>query len=157
MWGPNEVIYLVKVQKIIMSVQFKIKITKAILQSSKECGTNSQIEMIGKNCAIAVSLMDIFPEVFVSGDYIYPFGFNENNHFEDLKIQLPKVASDFIRVFDSLCAIPNVRLILPEFEFELSIPDEIISRIDIDEIRRLTSAPRLQLSSQRTAQLRCPC
>ena len=126
-----------------MSVQFEIKITKEILQLSKECGTHGQTDTIGKNCAIAVSLKDIFPLVFVTGDYIYPFGIDKGN-LDKLKIEMPKVAKDFVRVFDSLSAIPKVRLCLPEFEFELSIPDEIISQINIDEIRTLALLPCLQ-------------
>ncbi len=128
-----------------MSVHFKIKITKEILQLSKECGAHGEIDTIGKNCAIAVSLKDIFPGVFVTGDYIYPFGIDENNSVDEFKIAMPKVAQDFVRVFDSLRAIPKVRLCLPEFEFELSIPDEIISQINIDEVRTLAFLPCLQV------------
>lgn len=127
-----------------MSVHFEIKITKEILQLSKECGTHGEIDTIEKNCAIAVSLKDIFPGVFVTGDYIYPFGIHENNSVDELKIEMPKIAKDFVRVFDALRAIPKVRLCLPEFEFELSIPDEIISQINIDEIKTLAFLPCLQ-------------
>lgn len=38
------------------------------------------------------------------------------------------------KVFDALYAIPNVSPLLPELEFEISIPDEIISRINIDKV-----------------------
>ncbi len=102
-----------------------------------ESGIDGDIDKIGRNCAIAVSLNDMFPEVFVTTDYIYPFGINGNNNAGELKIELPQVAKDFVKVFDSLRAIPRVRLCLPEFDFEISIPDEVISRINIDEVKAL--------------------
>ena len=120
-----------------MPVPFKIRVTKEILELSRNCGQN-EIEIIGKNCAIALALKDIFPEVFVSGYYIHPFGSDDENKMAHLEIPLPKVAQDFVRLFDSLSAIPGVRPMLPEFEFEISIPDEIIAEINIDEVRKGT-------------------
>ena len=117
-----------------MQVPFKIKVTKAILEQSKECGTCPHIRTIEENCAIAISLKHIFPAVMVTGDHLFPFGKDENNESGSLKIELPKVARDFIKVFDSLSALPNVRPLLPEIEFEILIPDGIVSRINIDEI-----------------------
>jgi len=123
-----------------MPVPFKIKVTKEIIALSKNCGSE-ELEIIGENCAIALALKDIFPEVNVTGAYIYPFGIDHDNKWGELKIALPKIAQDFIGVFDSLFEIPNQRLRLPEFEFEISIPDEIIAQINIDEIRLLNYAP----------------
>jgi len=119
-----------------MPVPFKIKVTKEILALSKDCGQN-EIEIIGKNCAIALAMKDIFPEVFVSGYYIHPFGSDDEDPMANLEIPLPKIAQDFVRLFDSLSAIPGVRPMLPEFEFEISIPDEIIAEINIEEVRNL--------------------
>jgi len=62
---------------------------------------------------------------------------NKIDPTDDLKIELPKIAQDFIKVFDSLSAIHKVRLRLPEFEFEISIPDEVIAQIDIDDAKKL--------------------
>jgi hypothetical protein len=123
-----------------MPVQFKISVTKVILEQSKHCGSNDNLDAIGKNCAIATALKDIFPDVQVSGHHIYPFGINEYEDTGDKKIPLPQIAQHFIKVFDSLAAIPNVRTRLPEFEFEISIPDEVISMINIDEA--LTNAKK---------------
>ncbi len=75
--------------------------------------------------------------MFVTGGYIYPFGLDESAG--DLKIEMPKLAQDFIIVFDSLFDFPGLRPMLPEFEFEISIPDEIIEEIDIDEVRNVNS------------------
>jgi hypothetical protein len=113
-----------------MAVPFKINVTKEILNKSKFCGMNES-KSIGDNCAIAVSIQHLFPNAFVTGNHIYPFGVYEKA-LEDLKIRLPKIAQDFIKIFDSLSAIPKVRVLLPEFEFEIEISDEIISKINID-------------------------
>ncbi|HEX7457056.1 MAG TPA: hypothetical protein VF301_01340 [Ginsengibacter sp.] len=118
-----------------MPVWFKIKVTKEILELSKECGAHNDFDTIGKNCASAIALKDIFPEVVVTDYYIYPFGIDNKNKLDDLRIVMPKIAQDFVKVFDSLSAIHKLRLLLPEFEFEISIPDEIISQINIDEVR----------------------
>jgi hypothetical protein len=115
-------------------VTFKIKITKEILRLSKECGTHGSRETIGKNCAIAVSLKDLFPNVHVAEDEIYPFGIEHPDHPYKISIPMPKIARDFVQVFDSLSAMPKQRLLLPEFEFEIPIPEEIISQINIDSI-----------------------
>jgi hypothetical protein len=120
-----------------MPVSFKIKVTKEILELSKRCG-EEEIEIIGENCAIALAVKGIFPDVVVTGNYIHPFGIDDCDRWDELKIALPKIAQDFVRVFDSLSAIPNQRPGLPEFEFEISIPDEIISQINIDEVRTLS-------------------
>ena len=118
-----------------MPVQFKIKVTKEILELSKECGAHNDFDTIGKKCAIAIALKYIFPEVVVTDYYIYPFGIDNKNKLDDLRIVMPKIAQDFVKIFDSLSAIHKLRLLLPEFEFEISIPDEIISQINIDEVR----------------------
>ncbi len=120
-----------------MPVTFNIKITKEILERSKACGTRNDIDTIGNNCAIALALKDIFPEVFVTAHHIYPFGIDDNTLCNEIRISLPPIALDFIKVFDCLRSIPNVRLYLPEFEFEISIPEEILSHIDIDEINNI--------------------
>ncbi len=121
-------------KKLNMSVQFKIKVTNEILQLTKECGSNSDLETIGQHCPIAVSLINIFPQVFVSGDSIYPFGIDDNCEIESLKIEIPQIAQSFIRSFDSFVENTNARLSLPEFEFEICISDAIISHINISEV-----------------------
>ncbi len=107
-----------------MAVQFKIKVTKEILQLSRQCGTHSEIENFGENCAIALSLKDIFPDVFVTGGYVYPYGIDASDECDKLKIWLPDSANDFISRFDS--AAPNDRGEFSELEFEISIPDNYL-------------------------------
>jgi hypothetical protein len=123
-----------------MGVSFKISITKEIIASSKDCGINDdETESVGKNCAIAVAVKDIFPDVFVTDHHIYPQGIRRMGCATDVKITLPKIAQDFVRIFDSLKGISKLRLLLPEFEFEILIPDEIISQIDIDDLKAIAS------------------
>lgn len=121
-----------------MPVPFKIKVTRDILELSKECGIYKDAATIGKTCAIALTLKDIFPDVFVSGEDIYPFGRDDEYPANSPTIAMPKIARDFVKVFDSLSAVHNLRLRLPEFEFSIDIPDEIISDIDIEEVASLT-------------------
>jgi hypothetical protein len=116
-----------------MPVSFTIRITKEILAHAKYCG-QGDLQTIGDNCAIAVALQDLFPDVFVTGNHIHPFGFDEERKMETT-IALPVIAQDFIKVFDSLVAMPRVRLLLPEFEFVIEIPDKLLEQINIDEIQ----------------------
>ena len=119
-----------------MSLQFKIKITKEIIYQSKNCSVESDVNEMGKNCAIAFALHDIFPEVYVTNFYIFPFG-NDNNKGKNLKIELPVIAQQFIKLFDGFCLTPNLRLLLPEFEFTIDVPEKVVNAINIDEIKEL--------------------
>jgi hypothetical protein len=55
-------------------------------------------------------------------------------------IHLPAIAQNFIKVFDSLVAMPRVRLLTPEFDFDISIPDKLLERINIDDIQQAEPA-----------------
>ena len=117
-----------------MPIQLKIAITKDIIEHCKNCGTENKEYEIGQNCAIAFALIDIFPNVYVTNYYIFPFG------IEDLKIPLPIIAQQFIKLFDGFRLTPRLRLVLPEFEFTIDIPDEVIEQINIDEVKELIEA-----------------
>lgn len=110
-----------------MSVNFKIQVTKEIIAQCKEVGVLDDVDIIGNKCPIAVAIMHIFPEVHVSNLFIYPFGRDVER-----KIILPQIAQNFINLFDSLCTITKTRLLIPAFEFEIEIPDEVIDRISIE-------------------------
>ena len=102
-----------------MGVLFKISITREIIALSKDCGTNDdETETVGKNCAIAIAVKDIFPDVFVTDHHIYPQGIREADSRSDVKIMMPKIAQDFVRIFDSLRGISKLRLLLPEFLYD---------------------------------------
>ena len=118
-----------------MPTQLKIAITKEIIKHCKKCGAENEAD-VGKNCAVAFALIDIFPNVHVTGYYIFPFGINHEKE-QPYKIPLPIIAQQFIKLFDGFYLTPNLRLLLPAFEFTIDIPDEVIEQINIDEVREL--------------------
>ena len=124
-----------------MPLQLKIAITKQILEQCKNCGNEMEEHEIGNNCAVAFALMDIFPNVYVTNYFIFPFGM-ENERQQNLKIPLPVVAQQFIKLFDGFRLTPKLRLLLPEFEFNIDVHDEVIEQINIDEVRELINEGR---------------
>jgi len=122
-----------------MPVQFKIAITKEIIAHCKNCGTGNEVHRIENTCAIAFALADIFPKVHVSNVFIFPFGTNGNKE-NDIKIPLPLIAQQFIKLFDGFRITPRLRLLLPEFDFTIDVPDEVIEQINIDDVRELIEA-----------------
>jgi hypothetical protein len=119
-----------------MPTQLKIGITKQIIEQCKHCGNENGKQVIGENCAVAIALTDIFPNVYVTGDHILPFGIDYENQ-QDIKITLPVIARQFIKLFDGFCLTPKLRLLLPEFEFTIDIPDEVVEQINIDDVKKL--------------------
>ena len=119
-----------------MPVQFNIRITKDILEHCKNCGAENDTREIGRNCAVAFALKDIFPDVYVTNYYIFPLGI-DTKKTEDIKIAVPLVAQQFIKLFDGFYMMPNLRVLLPEFEFTINVPEEVIDQINIDELKEL--------------------
>ena len=119
-----------------MSLQLKISITKEIIEQCSHCGNGNEEHEIGRNCAVAFALIDIFPNVYVTNYYIFPFGIEYKNE-QTLRIPLPIIAQQFIKLFDGFRLTPKLRLILPEFEFTIDVHDEVIEQINIDEVREL--------------------
>lgn len=108
-------------------MKLKIKVTKDILEKSKSCQHKPT------SCAVANSVRDIFPDVSVLGPYMYvtsaEFGPRE-------KIILPENVASYIATFDTYKS-DEERAAMPEIEFEIEIPEEIINSINIDELRPL--------------------
>jgi hypothetical protein len=117
-----------------MPTQFKIVITKEIIAQCKDCGTGDRACLVENNCAIAFALAAIFPKVYVTNRCIFPFGIDGE---KDLNIPIPLIAQQFIKLFDGFRLTPRLRLMLPEFEFTIDIPDEVIEQINIDDVREL--------------------
>ncbi|MBA2562481.1 MAG: hypothetical protein H0V14_06130 [Chitinophagaceae bacterium] len=128
-----------------MSFQLKISITKEIIEQCQNCGSKNEKYEIGKNCAVAFALIDIFPDAYVTNYYIYPFGI-EHKKQPVLKIPLPIIAQQFINLFDAFPLTPNLRLLLPEFEFTIDVPDEVIEQINIDEVSELIEEDKKKYS-----------
>ena len=126
--------------------KLKIKVTKDILERSKYCGRTVEFGRsdIHTSCAIALSLRDIFPNAYVKTNYMYTdINLDVNNRCK-LYIMLPISASDYIDKFDSTTV--EERPNMPEIEFEIEIPESIIEKINIEELKPLLqNHPTLQL------------
>ncbi len=117
-----------------MPTQFRITITKEIIAQCKNCGTGNDARLVESNCAIAFTLADIFPKVYVTNLYIFPFGIDGD---KEMRIPMPLIAQQFINLFDGFRLIPSLRLMLPEFEFTIDLPDEVVEQINIDDVKEL--------------------
>jgi hypothetical protein len=106
--------------QIVIMNSFTVSITRDIIASSYCCGTENEVDMIGNHCAISKALRERFPDVFVSGTYIHPFG-DES----DVAIPLPDEAIKFIHRFDALADTPEERMGLPEFHFTVVLNEEL--------------------------------
>jgi hypothetical protein len=111
-------------------VPFKIQVTQAIIHQCKHVGVPGDTGAVGNVCPIAVTIKHMFPDAYVANEYLFPYGEHTTS-----KIELPPVAKDFINLFDSLCMMPNVRLKIPAFEFEIEIPDEVVEGIDVRDVQ----------------------
>jgi hypothetical protein len=111
-------------------MKIEIKITKEVLRRSMWCGVEKRTNA-WTHCGIAVAIRDLLPQAEVFN--------SEIEVFKELaaSIPLPKIASDFIDEFDSLIDEPEKRLNLPEFSFEIDVPDEVIERIGINEAKAI--------------------
>ncbi|MEO8413742.1 MAG: hypothetical protein ABI472_08790 [Ginsengibacter sp.] len=124
-----------------MPIHYTIAVTKDIIKRCKNCGIETHVA--GRNCAIALALRDIFSNVYVTNYSIYPFGIEFKKDTE-IKIPLPVIAQQFIKLFDGFSHIPQLRLSLPGFEFSVEIPDDVIEHIDIEEVREFTHTGKTQ-------------
>lgn len=131
--------------------KLKIKVTKDILFKSSRCGKNKKTKgMKETNCAISIAVIDIFPRAYVDGIDIYFDHKTQEGIFGGgttgigISSALPQKAKDFIVEFDF--SSPYKRKKMPEIEFEIKIPDEVIKKINIDELRPLLeNHPTLEL------------
>lgn len=120
-----------------MPTKLKITVTKEILEKSKNCQAYD-----GSNCAVSLAIRDIFPNTYVNTKTI---DFDPHNPFNTkLLVSLPSNAYSFIRTFDE--ASPAQRINMKPISFEIEIPDEVIDKINIDELKPLLqNHPTLQL------------
>ena len=126
--------------------KLKIRVTKDILERSKYCGSHTE------HCAVAQAVRDIFPKACVCHTHIFPFSIPFSGSPNDIimnlgernVIILPTAARDYILSFDR-CSVEG-RVNLPEFEFEVEISDQIIEKINIEELKPLLqNHPTLEL------------
>lgn len=111
-------------------MKLKIKVTKDILKKSMMCGTQKYNygNPVTENCAIALAVREIFPEAQV----LYTCMIIDDN--EEYKAFLPKEAQNFISEFDNLNHFPDERLLMPELEFEIDVPEAYLETVNIDEV-----------------------
>ena len=104
----------------------KIKVTKDILRKAMWCGTGNN-QAVSTSCAIALAIRDIFPDAQVSRHITTWTCKNDI-------VYIPQSAKDFIQDFDN--STPEERLLLPEFEFEVELSNDIINSINISDIHK---------------------
>lgn len=109
-------------------MKLRIIITKDILKRSMLCGLGE--EKVLDNCAVALACREIFPNCYVDDTYLRPF----SDMDDQLRIRLPWEARIFIRRFDSLAEQPELRMDLPETEFDVELPQLLIDSINIEEV-----------------------
>jgi hypothetical protein len=111
-------------------MKLQINITKKILSRAMFCGTALATGATSENCAIALAVRDLFPQAIVTTDTIYYMCINANS-------LLPTEARAFIEVFDDLVEIPENRLNLEEFSFEINVPEEVIDSIGLEQVHAI--------------------
>lgn len=112
-------------------MKLTINVTREVLENSKSCPVQNRSE----NCAIAVAVRDIFPAATVVHHWIYAFYGDPLRCNMDDEIRLPKEAMAFIFKFDSL--LPSERATMPEFAFEVEVPDTVMNEIGIDQVHAI--------------------
>lgn len=67
-------------------------------------------------------------------------------YYHPEEIFLTKEAMEFMQEFDKLKKTPEARLLMPEFSFEIEIPDSIVSKINIEgAFKKLENHENLEL------------
>lgn len=110
-------------------MKLKIKVTKDILRKSMWCGISEvpSAYEISTNCAIALAVKDVFPNVKVYCLYLH-------DNSMGLRVWHSLETAAYIRLFDDLINEPEKRLELPEYEFEIELTESVIQAINIDGI-----------------------
>ena len=122
--------------------KLKIKVTKEILERSKNCGLGDDNGFKGHSCAIALAVRDLFPFASVGFNHIK---FDDRTQKTVGNISYLDLATKlYIQYFDAMSPLERPKL--PEYEFQIEIPDEAIEKINIEELKPLLeNHPTLQL------------
>ena len=110
-------------------IKLQVKVTKEILRESMYCGMDGKLP--NSNCAVALAVRQIFPKASVGSVGYLPFGYIGN--------QIKHDGSEFISLFDSLKSTPEKRLSIPETTVTLDITDEILERINLEDMSNMVS------------------
>jgi hypothetical protein len=74
--------------------------------------TGNEIRQIENNCAIAFALAHIFPNLYVTNYCIFPFGI-DGDKLKEIKIPMPLIAQQFIKLFDGFRLTANCGYCFP--------------------------------------------
>jgi len=96
-----------------MAINYSIHVSNKLIASCRYVGISDDVQITGEICPVAKAISHLFPNVYVSSEFLYPLG-----HETDVKIEMPKIARHFITLFDSLGEDTESRLLIPSFEFE---------------------------------------
>lgn len=124
-----------------MPIQLKVKVTKEIIMAP------TTVSRMANACGIYWALKPLFENCWVSPIFILvqikePFG--DTTVDRDVRIYLPDNAKRFIHKFDR---IPIwARRFLKPIEFEITVPDQVINAVNIEEVKSLlVGNPYLEL------------
>lgn len=115
-------------------ITIKITVTKEIIMRSRPNEPNG--------CAFATAVRDILPKAAVMDDRIFPFGRTD----EEMKEHFPITdeMAEFIQAFDKTTDLSATADQLGDREFEVEVPDWVVDRIDIEDVRKfLENHPNL--------------
>lgn len=118
-------------------MKLTIKITKEVLEATKMCGTGTDLYAVNENCAVAYAIRKLFPIAKV-GRYEISFD-GQQPSFSKVRSRLPNAATLFIDEFDKLRDAHEARLLLPEFSFDIEVPDSVIESIGIEQAKEIIS------------------
>lgn len=128
-----------------MSTTITVHVTKDVLEQTKYCKTQLVTHrdgLTGQNCAIGYCIHNLFPNSWVGEEkitlYKEPLFFSDGGWLGNvpwLHIPLPEEATRFIRLFDKKMSEDRVKM--GGLSFEIEIPDEALSTIDISEVHRI--------------------
>lgn len=112
-------------------IKLKIHVSKEHMEEAKYFNGEDN----KKECGIKCAIKNIFPNAKVFAKKIFIDGY---------EIPLPREAKEFIRGWD--VSTIQLRLEMDELEFEVEVPDEVIEKINIDELKPfLVNHPTLEL------------
>lgn len=119
-------------------MKIKIKITRDILYRSQNCNSDNQ----KKKCAIALAIRDLWPNALVWGCGITGIlpshkRIPDNGVSVGYEIKFDWSVTEWISMFDKL--EPEERIKLPEYSFDIVVPDEAIEKIGIDQAYKVLS------------------
>lgn len=117
-------------------MRIKVNVTPDVLERSKMCGIKKKYK--SDSCAIALAFIDLFENARVGNTEAWLITYPEKREFDSKsRIELPQVATNFIKKFDKLS--PSERVLMQPFSFEIEVPEYVIEKIGIGQIYKVLS------------------